>query len=92
MYQFSANHVYILYLAPKYIVARIYILLKVYNTCGELVMDNYKRIVVYAKKEDMPIIEKAVANGYSLSGLLLKLLGAYMNGKIDPKILQKNGE
>ncbi len=50
---------------------------------------NYRRIVVYAKKSDASNVKKAKANGYALSSLFLSLLDAYINNKIDPKILQE---
>lgn len=55
------------------------------------VNSNYRRIVVYAKKRDIPNVQKAKSNGYAISSLLLSLLDAYMNDRIDPKVLQNIG-
>ena len=53
-------------------------------------MEPYKKIVVYARKHDISNVKKAKANGYAISRLLLKLLNAYINGKIDPIVLQSD--
>lgn len=51
---------------------------------------RYKRIVIYAKDNDLSNLKKAKANCYAVSSLLLKLLNAYIKGKIDPNILQSD--
>jgi hypothetical protein len=50
--------------------------------------NRYHRVVIYAKPWDEYYIKKAKANGYAIGNLLLKLLHAYIDGKIDPKTIQ----
>lgn len=54
-------------------------------------MRQYRKCVVYIPPDKAVYLQRAKQNGYSISALLSKLLEAYMEGLIDPDVLQKCG-